>query len=264
MPMTTLPPRTRPRDAGSRAGYAWHEFDSAYYLKENYAFARDEDRQFAGVMRDFFADAVPRDKGLPAEGLRGVDVGSGTNLYPALAMLPFCNDITLAEYAEPNIEWLNDEKADFSATWDPFWGVYEENERYADPRIVGDPRAALDRAAHVERYSVFQLPEAEWQIGTMFFVAESITTEAEEFHAALHGFVGSLRAGAPFAAAFMENSNGYTVGGNEYPAVKVRIADVERCLGGTADIRKTSRVGKGDDPLRDGYTGMFLVCGIKL
>ena len=51
----------------------------------------------------------------------------------------------------------------------------------------------------------------------MFFVAESITEDPAEFHAALARFVGALKPGAPFAAAFMAGSDGYPVAGTRFP-----------------------------------------------
>ncbi|CAM5649016.1 hypothetical protein SANTM175S_10556 [Streptomyces antimycoticus] len=43
-----------------------------------------------------------------------------------------------------------------------------------------------------------------WDLGTMFFVAESITTSLDEFRRGVGCFMSALNPGAPFAAAFME------------------------------------------------------------
>jgi hypothetical protein len=83
---------------------------------------------------------------------------------------------------------------------------------------------------------VFELPASQWDLGTMFFVAESITEAPEEFRAAVAGFIGALRPGAPFAAAFMAGSDGYPVAGTYFPALPITPDDVRLRYGdpGTA------------------------------
>ena len=69
--------------------------------------------------------------------------------------------------------------------------------------------------------NLFDLPTDRFHVGTMFFVAESITEQADEFELALRAFTRSLKRGAPFAAAFMRNSTGYTVNDRDFPALRV-------------------------------------------
>jgi hypothetical protein len=54
--------------------------------------------------------------------LRGVDAGSGTNLYPALLMLPWAEQILLTNYSEGNVRWLQGQIADDTGpqAWRPF------------------------------------------------------------------------------------------------------------------------------------------------
>ncbi len=54
---------------------------------------------------------------------RAIDVGSGTNLYPALLMLPWTEQILLTDYSESNVSWLRRHVMDDDATWtwQPFW-----------------------------------------------------------------------------------------------------------------------------------------------
>lgn len=232
--------------------FPWDEFDSNWYFDHNYKTLRDDDRQIAELVRDFFAALdLPSHK-------YGIDVGAGVNLYPALMMLPFCDEITLYEYAASNVTWLENEVRSYRPSWDPWWNLLIKKPRY---KSVDSPRAKLAAAAHVERGSVFDLPESRWDIGTMFFVAESISFVLSEFHTALGSFVRSLRPGAPFAAAFMENSLGYDVGGRRFPAVAIAKDDIESYLADEAEDLKIHRLGKTSDPLRDGYDGMILAVG---
>jgi hypothetical protein len=173
-------------------------------------------------------------------------------------MLPLCADIMLLDYSTSNVGWLQTQlDCGYGASWDAFWQVLHEEPRY---RSVKDPRSRLRAVARVEQGSVFTLPEAQWDIGTMFFVAESITGELTEFRAAMERFIASLRPGSPFAATFMAKSEGSRAGRLLLPAVAVEIEDIAVCLRGlTGDVRLTKVT--SDSPLRDGYDGMIVATG---
>ncbi|MEU6848648.1 SCO2525 family SAM-dependent methyltransferase [Actinacidiphila alni] len=238
------------------AAYHWDLFDPKDYLRRNYAPFLDVDRRILQIVRDFFSR---QSFGTRA---RGVDVGTGTNLYPALAMLPFCSTISLLEHAPSNRAWLSEQLATgdgFEGVWDKFWHVLTEQEPYG---LITDPWARLCRTAQVRACDILRPPDGEkWDVGTMFFVAESITTVPDEFHAALRNFCGLLVPGAPFAITFMENSAGYEVGHEHFPGYAVgmsRIRDELWNLGTELEFRSFD---VGTEPLRDGYTGMILVLG---
>jgi hypothetical protein len=234
--------------------FPWDEFNSSWYHDHNYKMLRDDDRQIIEIMRDFFAALD-----LPGHA-SGIDVGTGTNLYPALTMLPFCDKITLYEYSASNISWLQHEilEAEYSSSWDAFWKILTEEQRY---KSIHSPRETLATVVHIESASIFDLPESRWDIGTMFFAAESISSTLSEFHTALRSFIRSLHTGAPFAAAFMENSQGYSVGTQRFPAVAITPGDVEDCLAGDTKDLQVHRIGLTDRPLRAGYGGMILATG---
>lgn len=176
-------------------------------------------------------------------------------------MLPFCAKLTLIDYSTSNVAWLQRETQGYAASWDPFWETLAKAEPYS---AIDKPRLLLGQRAQVEAGSIFQLPREKWDLGTMFFVAESISEREEEFMAAVRSFIGTLRPGAPFAAGFMENSTGYQVGSHDFPAVEIRDTHVKDSLRSLAEIRPPIRLEAGDDPIRTGYTGMILVCGKKL
>jgi hypothetical protein len=255
------------QEQGDNADYPWDDFDSADYFRHNYSALRHDDQQILEAMRDFFPKADPNTGGTgklvdgrvaDERPLRGLDLGSGTNLYPSLAMLPFCADLTLWEYSARNTAWLQRQIRSYAESWDTFWKVLAQASPYDG---VADPRAMFSGRAHVHRGSVFDLPSAEWDMGTMFFVAESLTSSPAEFEAATHRFVAALRPGAPFAAAFMENSTGYTVGAQDFPAVAVTRETVGGCLEKVGRDLDVQRIDSGNAPLRDGYSGMILVLG---
>ncbi|MGH8686012.1 MAG: hypothetical protein ACREUM_11750, partial [Nitrosospira sp.] len=146
-----------------------------------------------------------------------------------------------------------------SSSWDDFWKLLAKKAPY---NSISSPRKMLASKARVEQGSIFDLPESAWDIGTMFFTAESISPKPAEFEAALDSFIRSLRPGAPFAAAFMEDSRGYEVATRRFPAVAVNESDIKRCLTGQAKELDICRIGLTDKPLRAGYGGMILAIGM--
>jgi hypothetical protein len=234
------------------ANQPWDEFDSAWYVKHNYKSLRTDDRRIIQLMVDFFASARGRRR-------LGVDVGSGPNLYPALAMLPWCREITMIERAATNVGWLRSAVGNYASSWDPFWRTMVERRPEAYRRI--NPRAALGRKTTVIEGDIFKLPADQYDVGTMFFVAESITGDKREFERATLGFIRSLRWRAPFAAAFMKNSLSYPVGAQRYPAVAVNENSVREFLARVAYGLEIHFVTDVVNPLHEGYEGMILATG---
>ena len=238
--------------------FPWDQFDTEAYLEHNYAHVRHDDREILDAVSSFFERACAE-----KELLHGIDVGTGANLYPTLAMLPFCRKITLLEYSRSNVRWLRWQRRrlwpSWKANWQAFWQVLRKLDAY---KGVAKPRWALIRRARVCRRSVFDLPRDHlYGIGTMFFVAESITPEHDEFDSAMEHFLGALAPGAPFAIALMEHSGGYQVGDKLFPATDIDIADVEKFLNSKAADVKVELIGPGVEPVREGYTGMIIAYG---
>lgn len=246
----------RPRTDGpaSNADCSWDVFDPVWYSDHNYRLLRDDDREILQKVQKYLAETVA------GSALRGIDVGPGANLYPSLAMLPFCREITLWEHSASNIEWLQQEITFYSETWNVFWDVLKGQQPYAS---VSDPREALRQRSRVHKGDLFSLSRGQWDIGMMFFVAESITERTDEFHAAIQRFVTALTPRSPFAATFMRNSVGYTVNTHRFPAVAVTEEDIERCfqdLGCRVDVSPVDSAAVA--PLRAGYDGMILALGV--
>jgi hypothetical protein len=184
-------------------------------------------------------------------------------------MLPWAKNLQLKDYSAKNIAWLRQHVASDSGpwTWEPFWQEIEEAEGYNQ---IGEPRKHLRLAcqgepgeAGIERCSLFELPSARWDLGTMFFVAESMTEDPDEFHVALARFLGALKPDAPFAAAFMEESKGYEVAGTRYPAYRVTVADVKRHLARLGARDLTVEQPDTSHRVRDGYEGMIVATGFS-
>jgi hypothetical protein len=233
----------------------WNSFDPAVYHAENYAALRADDAMILGIVRDWFGEAVP----LGAQ-LHGIDVGTGSNLYPAFALAPHCEWITLCDYPAPNVAWLHETLVDIPDTWRPYWDVINDSGDLVDWDLA---KRKIAQTTVVFRRSVFELPPERWELGTMFFTAESVTDDPDEFEHALGCFLHSLKPGSPFAAAFMENSQGYEVGGVRFPAVPLGGIGLAAALtrAGAADHFMVQRVDIDPVPLRAGYSGYLVATG---
>jgi hypothetical protein len=144
---------------------------------------------------------------------------------------------------------------DLAALLGPRGGVARVPGRRATRRHL----AAIHDIRHL---SVFDLPQRAWGLGSMFFVADGITTDEEEFEAAVRSFLGSLTPGAPFMMAFMENSRGYDVSGVKFPAVEVTSESLAALLT-RLPVRGTDLLETDNSirRLRPGYDAMLLATG---
>ncbi|MER6674717.1 SCO2525 family SAM-dependent methyltransferase [Streptomyces sp. NPDC000983] len=244
-------------EAQLNADVSWASFDPIAYVDHNYRDLQAEDAEILSAIRDHFGDHFPSRDGGP---VTGIDVGAGANLYPALAMLPWCDRITLFERSPANVRYLRSQVASYAGNWDQFWRVLCKNDAYG--ALDMDPRARFRDVVGVEEGNLFDLPrhEGRWSMGTMFFVAESMTSSYEEFDRGVECFLRALAPGAPFAAAFMEHSKGYHAGEHFFPACDVSKAEVEVSLKRFADDVRTERL-KSSAAVRDGYAAMIVAYG---
>ncbi|WP_406278664.1 SCO2525 family SAM-dependent methyltransferase [Streptomyces sp. NBC_00191] len=239
------------------ADVAWDAFDPDIYIAHNYRTMQAVDEEIVSLVRDHFSDHF-RHAGPAAA---GIDVGAGPNLYPALAMLPFADRITLLERSTANLNYLRHELPHYSPHWDQFWDVLCQDPAYA--HLYGTPRERFSKAVQLQHGSLFDLWKRthHWNLGAMFFVAESITTSHEEVQHAISCFLHALTPGAPFAAAFMEHSQGYRVGDVDYPARDIDQTSIETALDTLAQETKTYRLTDAGHLIRHAHSGIILVCG---
>ena len=232
----------------------WATFDPDAYRADHYATLRADDAQILGLVARHFAAA-----GLPP-GRDGLDVGTGSNLAPTLALLPFCRRVTQWEYGEQNLAWLRRVQRDGLdfAPWRPFWDCLTSAapEPY---KAINDPAWAVRSTATARHGSVHELPPQRWEAGTMFFVAESHSTRLADFAAAVRRFVAALTPGSPFALACMTGSTGYQVGDERFPAVPVGQAEAWSALRPVARDVVMHRI-DSNPPVRPGV-GMLLAVG---
>ncbi|MFF4903799.1 SCO2525 family SAM-dependent methyltransferase [Streptomyces sp. NPDC001260] len=235
----------------------WDSFDPIAYVDHNYRDLQAEDAEILNILREHFGGHFRKQSLGP---VYGIDVGAGANLYPAFSMMPWADEVTLFEHSPGNVKYLESQIDSYSDGWDPFWDALCEHEAYAAADF--DPRERFRKVAKVEQGSIFGLERfgGRWSVGTMFFVAESMTADPEEFALGVERFMGALAPGAPFAAAFMEHSRGYPVGEHFFPACDVGETEVRESLEPFAGPFEVQRL-KTEPGVRDGYSGMILAHG---
>ncbi|MFG2373480.1 SCO2525 family SAM-dependent methyltransferase [Streptomyces sp. NPDC048504] len=237
---------------------AWGEFDPIAYVDHNYRDLQAEDAEILHIVRDHFAGHF-RNQGVGP--VSGIDVGAGANLYPALSMMPWCDEVTLFERSSANVRYLKRQLDSYDPNWDQFWDVLCENEEYGS--FLVDPRLQFRKVVKVVKGNIFDLERfggSLRSVGTMFFVAESMTSSCREFTLGVKRFMRALAPGAPFAAAFMEHSKGYYTGKKFFPACDVGESEVRASLEPFASDLDVYRL-KTEPKLRSGYSGMILSCG---
>ncbi|MFJ8104719.1 SCO2525 family SAM-dependent methyltransferase [Streptomyces sp. NPDC096132] len=235
----------------------WDAFDPDAYVEKNYRTVLWADEAIISIVRAHFSDHF---RGNPSRRVRGIDVGAGANLYPAFTMLPWCDEITLLDRSRPNLRYLERQLDEHDSGWDAFWQQLCKDDSYA--ALSGGPWDRLGKVARVEQGDLFALDRpGQWEIGTMFFVAESLSTDLDVFKGGVKRFLEALAPGAPFAAAFMEHSEGYKVKHTEFPACDVDQSHIHQAVGAHAREFLIHRI---DGPkVRTGYTSMILACGFR-
>jgi nucleoside phosphorylase len=138
--------------------------------------------------------------------IAGINVGVGTDISPALLMLPWCDEITLLENSEENAEYLVSQLNGYDAIWDQVWDILHQEEAYSH---LPDARAHFSQVVKIERGNLFNLRSSteRWDIGTLFLGTDPATTPLNfhDFLYGVEGFMRALRPGAPFAAVIMQH-----------------------------------------------------------
>jgi hypothetical protein len=250
----------------------WDRFDPVPYQKQNYSpRVRDDDariiRAICGHFKKHFLEH-PQTEDYPI----GVDMGAGSNLYPMFTMLPLTAEIVLIDPGQSNLDWLKSEirllrsgNREALDRWDPYW---DRARKAGNPWLNTTLAWAMARTAlNPSRADLLSLGmEQAFDLGTMCFVAESMTSSRDEFAAAICSFLRSLRPGAPYAIACMAESTGYTVGGVDYPAVPITTNDLFTVLyecqyTGRELVHVQAIPVPKRGPLREGHRGMLLAFG---
>lgn len=229
--------------------YNWAEFDPHKYLAVNYAKILPPDKEILIDLVKFYASADPKGKFL--------EVGCGPNLYPVFAMLPFADSVDIIEYGIKNLFYLKEQKNNL----DNIWGQWIDFLRKLSPVYSVDFAKQFNGKVNILQGSVFSLPQQVYNVGSMHFVSESITTDLAEFNLANRKFLSSLKPGGLFVSSFMENSEGYTSPGKQFPAVAITGKDIKKSFKSYTKNLNIKKITANQGLVRKGHSGMLFVSG---
>src|ERR671927_165670 len=161
------------RNRAGNDGFDWSEFDPEAYVEHSYRDPHEDDERAVKL-------AVEAYRRFSSEPLDVVDVGTGPNLFPLLAALPFAKSLTAWEFSPRNLAWMGRamEPAELAPEWQHFWTVVRGAAGGATP---DNPVEHLRRTVDLQQGSIFHLPRHRWDAASMFFCAESITDRRKEF-----------------------------------------------------------------------------------
>ena len=246
--------------APSRSGnadYQWARFDSEAYFQHYYGEPHPDDDRVIRCAVEAMKHAPPVGADLDV-----VDVGTGPNLIPLFCAMPRARSLTVWEYAQSNVAWLEAEmlRAEMRPQWRYFWSVtcdaYQPG--YSLPN---NPSPTLRAKTVVRQGSIFDLPERAWEAATMFFCAESITGRQDEFEAACAAFARCVRPGGALIAAFLVRSGGYVVADRPFPCLSLSAESIQNVFARHAHGIKTERIGIVEREIRSGYSGFVFLTG---
>ncbi len=225
----------------------WEQFDPHIYINDNYSSIHDEDRQIIRRLVSFYSSLSSLHLAL--------EIGIGPNLYPVMAMLPFVKKVEGIDFSISNLKYLRRQLEEPDDNWYKFWELFKSLNRKYDIDLVKN----LNRKVKIKKGSIYSLEASKYDLASMFFCAESITTEHDQFVVACNKFIKSVRAGGHLVAAFMENSQKYEVGTIEFPSYPVDTRLIRKIFGPQTNNLLVTRIPIARKPLRPGYTGMIFL-----
>jgi hypothetical protein len=187
---------------------AWDGFDVDGYLEDNYTCLHDMDRRILTELSPYYA-------GIPAGSVgRSLDLGTGPNLYPLMLAAAASRNLEALDHSAANVAYLRRTvRRGADPLWQPFWALC----RSLNPALGQDLGAVL-RTVRVHHASGFDLADRRYEMASMFFVAESVTGDSEEFAQMCRRFAATVVPGGHLVAAFMAGMPAYSLAGQTLPA----------------------------------------------
>jgi hypothetical protein len=187
---------------------AWNDFDTEGYVTDNYATLHDFDRHIITALSPYYRSLAPRSLAC------SLDVGTGPNLYPLMLVAAASRRQEVLERGARNVAYLRRacrEGAD--PAWAPFWRLC----RQLNPALPTELDDVL-RGLAVHQGDAFHLPSGRYGLVSMFFMAESVTADRDEFKQLCHRFALAAAPGGHLVAAFMAGMPEYELGGQTLPS----------------------------------------------
>lgn len=225
----------------------WDNFDYVDYIRKNYSYIHDEDKQIIDILIPYLACIKVVN--------RAIDIGTGPNLYPVILILPYVKQVNCFEYSQNNINYL---KQQFKKT-DDIWKTFQRYFISKNKKYKFHLDKELAEKTKVRKGNIYNLRKNKYDLATMFFCVESITEKRSEFEKACLKFVNCVRKGGHLIAVFMSQSQRYKVGKTYYRAYSVTEKEIFKLFKDKTTDLKVYFIKKGEIPLRKGYNGLILI-----
>jgi hypothetical protein len=229
------------------ADHSWDAFDHDRYLVANYRQPSEADGWLWQTLNSCWQQIAGR----LGTDIDAIDIGTGPNLYTLLAALPHVRTLTAHEFAEPNRLYLLAQRDALEEGW----------QEWIDSAGGGQPRhrpndlqRQLAQKLQIRPGSIHHLRAASADAATMFFCAESITSELASFENGCLRLVRAVRPGGALLCAFMLGSTGYDTAGSRFPSVPITAQHVHDVFAPHTVIERLDRV--PGSAVRPGYDGM--------
>lgn len=226
----------------------WKLFDPEQYVKDNYDYLHDEDRQILDILIPYYSN-------LPSAN-RAIEVGVGPNLYPLMLMLPKVSHIEAIDPNPRNISYLEHSLTFPDKNWQIFWEYISKSQ---STKWINKLKVKLT----ISKKTIENLGANKYDLASTNFVLESITSSITEFNLLCKQFVGLIKPGGHGIATFMENSSGYSIGGISFPAVKINEEIIKSIFNPLLSKLVVTHINPSTTTLRPGYTGMLVLTGQK-
>ena len=219
----------------------WDRFDPYTYLEDNYKTVHSADVITMARMVEKYMEIGKNDNVI-------LEVGSGPNLLPILIALPFAKSITVIEYGQINLDYLNLCKNHIPIVFKKWIKVL----KYLYPQIYQRFNFSIEiqKKLNINFGTVYALPSDCYDIVSMHYVVESITNEKNQFDKGCKSVSNALVHGGTLMASFMLGSNGYSVSELNFPAIGIEVMDIHKSFGGfMRDLQfiKSKSIRKGYD-----------------
>lgn len=228
----------------------WNRWPVQTYLEENYRVPHPADLAVIDHHARFYRRLRPGSIG------RSLEFGAGPNLYPLMLAASVSRHIQAVEPSAASVAYLQGQLRNGA---DRSWSAFYEECRRRLPTLPPDLNTALS-IVEVTHAGAAEIGADAYDLGSMHFVAESVTEDLAEFTALCERFAKAVRPGGPLIAAFMENMGRYRLGdGSSWPGVRVDSDIVRAVFARLATGIEVTRI-EADATLPDyGYTGMVLM-----
>lgn len=189
----------------------WDRWPVDHYLAENYRVVHPSDAAVIAAHSAYY-------RRIPAGSLaRTVELGAGPNLYPLLLAAAASRRIDAVEPSAANVAYLTGQLTDGP---DASWSAFHAECRRHNPDLPDLPDALA--RIHLRRADLASARGAGYDLASMHFVAESVTTDEAEFGELCASFVAAVRPGGHLVAAFMAGMPTYSLGdGSSWPGLPV-------------------------------------------